>query len=732
MEQKINYTTPAEVLKNVFGYDEYKPLQREVIENVLARRDTLAIMPTGGGKSLCYQIPALIFPGLTVVVSPLISLMKDQVEQMNAAGVPALFLNSSLSYEAYQENMDRVWKRQVKLLYVAPETLLTQRILDLLDKVGVDCLTIDEAHCISEWGHDFRPEYRQLLGVRARFPGAVCLALTATATPRVRTDIMNTMHFDAADEFVASFNRENLNIEVAPKQEPLAQTLEFLERFPDQSGIIYCFSRKQVDDLAGFLGRKGYSVRPYHAGLEDDARRRNQELFIRDDVQIIVATIAFGMGINKPNVRFILHYDLPKSIEGYYQEIGRAGRDGLPSTCRLLYSYSDIMKLKYFIDQKDTVEQRVAYEHLEAMRRYAESETCRRVPLLAYFGETYTADNCGMCDRCLDDGSSAVDITVAAQKFLSCVYRTGESFGAVHVVDVLLGSENQKILKFGHQALTTYGIGKDLGRKQWLHIGRQLVAKGLLVQDDLYGSLKLTRAGRDALRNRELVMGTLLVEKKPAAAKKYGELDFDQGLFDVLRRLRKQLADEAHVPPYVIFSDRTLVELAAYRPLSAESLLEINGVGQVKSQSYGPAFLEAVRAYCREHGLAEVSKPRSVRAAPAAAARAQTEPDGSARHQQVAAAYNAGQSIPELMEQYGVKQGTILEHLQRYAQEGHSLRRGPDLLGLSKLPSVQQTAALQAFAELGADLLKPVFERLDGTVDYDELKILRLIYLSQP
>src|ERR671923_2826901 len=393
--------TPAYILKNTFGYDTFRPLQFEVIENVLAGHDTLAVMPTGGGKSLCYQIPSLLFNGLTVVVSPLISLMKDQVEQLRAVGVPALFLNSSLAPYEYQENMEYVKRGEVRLLYVAPETLLTPRILSLLASVNVDLLTIDEAHCISEWGHDFRPEYRQIVEIRKRFPNAVCLALTATATARVRQDIRTTLKFTTTNEFIASFNRENLYIEVVNKRDPIGQTVQILERFKDQSGIIYCFSRKQVDELAAYLASKGYSVRPYHAGLEDSERRRNQEAFIRDDAQIIVATIAFGMGINKPNVRFVIHFDLPKSIEGYYQEIGRAGRDGLPAQCILLYSYSDAAKINYFIDQKERNEQRVAIEHLNAIVRYAEDEiTCRRKPLLNYFGESISADNCASCDNC--------------------------------------------------------------------------------------------------------------------------------------------------------------------------------------------------------------------------------------------------------------------------------------------------------------------------------------------
>jgi ATP-dependent DNA helicase RecQ len=353
MSSTANLLSPSSILKNTFGYDTFRPFQCEVIENVMARRDTLAVMPTGGGKSLCYQIPALLFDGLTVVVSPLISLMKDQVEQLCAFGIPALFLNSSLAPQEYRENMESVKRGEVKLLYIAPETLLTTRILALLAEVKVDLLTIDEAHCISEWGHDFRPEYRQLVEVRKRFPEAICLALTATATSRVRQDIRTTLKFSTTNEFIASFNRENLYIEVARKRDAFAQTIDLLERYKDQSGIVYCFSRRQVDELAAYLTSKGYSVRPYHAGLEDMERRKNQEAFIRDDAQIIVATIAFGMGINKPNVRFVIHFDLPKSIEGYYQEIGRAGRDGLPAHCLLMYSYSDVAKINYFIYQKD-------------------------------------------------------------------------------------------------------------------------------------------------------------------------------------------------------------------------------------------------------------------------------------------------------------------------------------------------------------------------------------------
>jgi ATP-dependent DNA helicase RecQ len=717
-------TTPASILKNVFGYDHFRPLQQEIITNVLNKKDTLAIMPTGGGKSLCYQIPGLIFPGLTVVVSPLIALMKDQVEQLHELGVPALFLNSSLSFEEYQENMRQVQSGRSKLLYVAPETLLTPRLFHLLDNAPFACLTIDEAHCISEWGHDFRPEYRRLVEARNRFPQAVCLALTATATRRVREDIKTNLHFEDSNEFVASFNRENLVIEVIPKSNPTRQTLQFIQRFPNQSGIIYCFSRRQVDDLATTLTSKGYSVRPYHAGLTDAERKENQELFIQDDIQIVVATIAFGMGINKPNVRFILHHDLPKSIESYYQEIGRAGRDGLPAHCLLLYSYADVQKLKYFINQKEDRERQVANEHLKALTRYAESDVCRRVPLLAYFGEKYTNENCGMCDSCLGGEKDLVDITIPVQKFLSCVKRSGELFGATHVVDILLGTNNEKVLKFGHQHLSTYGIGRDLTKKQWMHISRQLVQRGMLTQDDRYGSLKITPKAVEVLRGNEKFLGILEAEKTVApGVEKAVEVEHDHALFEILRQKRKNLADAAHVPPYVIFSDKTLIEMATYYPTSQNGMKKIFGVGSRKLAKFGQIFMEAIAEYCNKNHLVEKRRPGTKRSG---------EIQGKERepkHIQVGKAYNAGACVQELMEQFNVQEGTIINHLSKYILDGHSLR-SDEFFTLPDLPDELRQRVMEALKSLGVDYLKPIYESLDGAVTYDDLKILRLIYLN--
>ena len=712
--------TSASILKETFGYDTFRPLQREVIENVMARRDTLAVMPTGGGKSLCYQIPSLLFDGLTVVVSPLISLMKDQVEQLRAFGVPALFLNSSLGPQEYQENMDYVKRGEVKLLYVAPETLLTPRILTLLAGLKVDCLTIDEAHCISEWGHDFRPEYRQLVQVRKQFPQAVCLALTATATSRVRQDIRSTLQFATSNEFVASFDRKNLFIEVLPKRDATRQTMDMLERYKDQSGIVYCFSRKQVDDLASYLISRGYSARPYHAGLEDIERKRNQEAFIRDDVQIIIATIAFGMGINKPNVRFVIHYDLPKSVEGYYQEIGRAGRDGLPAHCLLLYSYSDVAKLNYFIDQKEGEERRVAIQHLNAIVGYAEDETsCRRKPLLNYFGESYAADNCSNCDNCNSSPTPLTDVTIPAQKFLSCVKRAGEKFGAGHITDILLGSKNEKVLRWGHEKLSTYGIGGELTQKQWMHLARQLLSMGYLKQEGEYRTLGLTPKALEALRKRAPIMGVLQEAErvKKKEGKKEG-IEYNHALFAILRQKRKEMADEAGVPPYVIFPDRTLTEMAAYYPQSTAGLLNISGVGQVKLVQYGDAFLDVIRAYSEKHGLKEKRKeaPRE-------------KSDSNRRYVIVAEAYNAGDTVDDLMRRYGVAVGTILDHLSRYLAAGNALRKDSDLQSLTSATPDQQQAVFAAFNELSSTYLKPIYDKMNGALNYDDLKILRLLYL---
>ncbi|MBI5593341.1 MAG: DNA helicase RecQ [Deltaproteobacteria bacterium] len=711
------------ILKNTFGYEEFRPLQQEIIENILGRKDTLVIMPTGGGKSLCYQIPALIFEELTVVVSPLISLMKDQVEQLTALGVGAVVLNSTLSFEEYGQNISRILRNDVRLLYLAPETLLMPKTLAMLSSRRVDCIAIDEAHCISEWGHDFRPEYRQMVEVRNQFPKAVCVALTATATPRVQKDIQNCLNFETANAFIASFNRKNLFLQIVQKTSPVLQTIEFIKRFPNQPGIIYCLARKQVDDLTQTLTKAGFSVKPYHAGLSDSERRQNQERFIRDDVQIMTATIAFGMGINKPNIRFVLHYDLPQNIESYYQQIGRAGRDGLRAHCLLLFGYSDIHKIKYFINQKADKEKRTAIMHLSALIGLAETGDCRRIPLLTYFGEKYAKPECGMCDNCASGEQTLSDLSIPAQKFLSCVKRCEEMFGAEHIIDVLRGGKTQKVVKFSHQDLSTYGIGKEYSKQEWFYLSRQLLQKGLMIQDMEHGSLKLTQKAWEVLRGKELFLGKMDAKPEAPAPIKDSENGCDQSLFALLREKRKELADMTNVPPYVIFPDKTLIEMAIFFPQSPESLRHLHGVGAIKSERYGHYFLDIISRYCKAQNIPE--KPKIILNPEAVI----LEKAAKRKYIIIGETYNSGKTIKELAADFNVKISTITTHLFNYISDGYPIRPGDEFLTLSALTPDQQTAVLETYDRLGTEQLKPVFDALNEKICYDELHLLRLYYL---
>ncbi|NQT64317.1 MAG: DNA helicase RecQ [Candidatus Marinimicrobia bacterium] len=712
------------ILKDIFGYDDFRPLQKEVIENVLKKKDTLCIMPTGSGKSLCYQIPALLFDGLTIVVSPLISLMEDQVKQLEALGVEALMLNSSLSTNEYQNNIQLIRQSKVRLLYLAPETLLMERTLALLESQKVASFIIDEAHCISEWGHDFRPEYRRLMDIRKRFPEAVCLALTATATQRVQQDIQKSLRFDKSASFVASFNRENLFLEIKHKSQSAQQTLDFLARFPDQSGIIYCLSRKQVDEMAEFLQDEGYSVQPYHAGLSPEVRQQNQASFIRDDTQIMVATIAFGMGINKPNVRFVLHYDLPSNIESYYQQIGRAGRDGLRADCLFLFGYGDIRKIKYFIGQKNESEQVVAHTQLNALVGLAETDDCRRIPLLTYFGETYNDVNCGMCDNCLAEDQTSRDVTIPAQQFLSCVKHSEQIFGAGQIIDILRGSKSQKVKKFGHQELSTYGIGKDFSKTEWFYLSRQFVQKGLLIQDMEHGSLKLTAKAWEVLRGNQNISARL-EERQEKRAQPKTEQPYDSSLFELLRQLRKTLADDSNVPPYVVFPDKTLIEMAIYFPQSEVAMLQLHGVGKVKFVRYGTSFIQSIAEYCQTNQLKEKPKDRTH-----GKITSLTKTIGTPRHQIVGEKFNSGSTILVLSKEFKVQKNTILDHLYRYSAEGNALRTTSDFLELSQLSSTTQKEVCKALEQHGTITLRPVFEALGQEISYQELKIIRLHFLA--
>ncbi|MEP7217573.1 MAG: DNA helicase RecQ [Bacteroidota bacterium] len=579
------------VLTRYFGYGSFRPMQEEIIDHILAGQDTFVLMPTGGGKSLCYQLPALLMNGITIVVSPLIALMKDQVDSLGESGVAATFLNSSLPAGESSKRLGDIFRGKYKLLYLAPERLLMEGFLEIVQKLPISLIAIDEAHCISEWGHDFRPEYRKLREVRALFPTIPVVALTATATEQVQADIVKQLNLQQGRIFKASFDRENLYYEVRAKQETYEQIKKYLKTRKGESGIIYCGSRKGVDSLTEKLQRDGFGAVAYHAGLTAKERTTRQDDFIRDNAQIIVATIAFGMGIDKPNVRFVLHYDLPKNLEGYYQETGRAGRDGLPSECILFYSYGDKMKIDYFIDDKTPQNQMLARKQLAQVIRYAESTLCRHRLLAEYFGETYHGTNCGRCDNCVKPVEH-VDATVLAQKFLSCVRRTGERFGAGYVIDVLAGSENAKILSNRHSNLPVYGIGKDHSKKEWLQLSRQLLAMGYVVQGD-YNVLKLTQKSLGVLLGEEKVfVKPLREEKTKFVAAAAGPVDED--IFTRLRRLRKKLADEHDLPPYIIFSDASLRDMASRRPGTLEEFAEISGVGERKLEMYGRIFLEEI------------------------------------------------------------------------------------------------------------------------------------------
>lgn len=595
-------------LKTTFGYGAFRPLQREIIETSLAGRDVFALLPTGGGKSMCFQLPALHRGGLTVVVSPLIALMKDQVDQLQAAGVAATFLNSSLSSGEARSRLAGLHRGEWRLLYVAPERLMLDGWQENLKEWKVTALAIDEAHCISEWGHDFRPEYRQIARLREFLPDVPVMALTATATGRVREDIVKHLKLREPSVFVASFNRPNLTYRVMAKDKPSEQIAAFVRRREDESGIVYCATRAATERTAEALAKRGFSARPYHAGLDGAVRAENQELFLRDEVKIICATIAFGMGINKPNVRWVIHADLPKNLEGYYQETGRAGRDGLPSDCLLLYSGGDIAKQTHFIDEMtDAHEQQVARQQLRLMSHYAESPGCRRVELLAYFGEVWPTDSCGACDNCMEPRET-YDGTVLAQKFMSCVVRCRQAsrfgVGLNHITEVLTGADTEKIRRWGHDRLSTYGIGKDLARPAWAAVGRELLRLGLLTQGEgEYPTLELTEEGRETLRARRAVTLTKSMVRPTAkrVVRREGDIACDEILFARLRELRKRLADERGVPAYVIFGDATLRQMARVYPVAVAEMGGIFGMGEKKRAEFGEVFAEAVAGYLQDN-----------------------------------------------------------------------------------------------------------------------------------
>jgi ATP-dependent DNA helicase RecQ len=599
--QEDNLST---TLRTYFGFTDFRPNQKEIILAILHQRDVFAIMPTGGGKSLCYQLPALVLPGLCLVISPLISLMKDQVDAANDTGISSAYFNSTLTAREKREVIIRLQKKDLKLLYISPERFTVPEFQDILTKIQVSLVAVDEAHCVSEWGHDFRPDYLSLSTLVDIFPDVPVAAFTATATQKVQEDIIQRLRLREPFKVRASFDRPNLSYRVLPKRKYKDQIVSFLSGRPNQSGIIYRTTRKEVDSLASYLKKQGYKALPYHAGLDEETRTRNQESFNKDKVNIMVATIAFGMGIDKSNIRFVVHADLPKNMEGYYQETGRAGRDGEPADCLLYFGRGDLFTIKYFIDRMaDAEEQKRALDNLSKVLRFAQSNVCRRKQILAYFDEIYPKPNCGTCDVCCDQTETA-DATIDAQKALSAVARSGGGFGAVQVADILIGADTDKIRRFGHDKIKTFGAGKDRPKSYWRDIIDELAAQGYLEKTGAHMlGLQLSGTAGEILQGAAKFY-TLVPPPTPAVSPspRRGSPSGmeDDGLFSRLRELRRSIAEEKGVPPYIIFSDKTLRDMAQKQPTDDRGLLLVSGVGEYKLQHYGARFITAVKEFCLE------------------------------------------------------------------------------------------------------------------------------------
>ncbi|MEO1690315.1 MAG: DNA helicase RecQ [Cyanobacteria bacterium J06631_6] len=705
----VTFASLEDSLKHYFGHDTFRPGQKKIIEAALQNKDLLTIMPTGGGKSLCFQLPALLRTGLTIVVSPLIALMQDQVDALQDNGINATYLNSTLEYEERRSRQIAILKNQIKLLYVAPERLLNERFALFLDRVnrdvGISAIAIDEAHCVSEWGHDFRPEYSRLKQIRQRYPQVPLQALTATATKRVRQDIVSQLELQSPDIHVASFDRTNIYYEIQPKDRNIYPKLLRAIKAESGAGIVYCLSRKSVEEVATRLQRDGIDALPYHARLPVKERSSNQTSFLRDDVQVIVATVAFGMGINKPDVRFVFHYDLPRSLESFYQESGRAGRDGEPSKSVLFFSLGDYKKVEFLINQKpDVNEQRIAKQQLRQVIDYAEGNDCRRKIILRYFGERYPG-NCDKCDNCLHP-KPIEDWTVEAQKFLSCVARCQEKFGTNHIVDVLIGSRKQKIRQYGHHLLSTYGIGKGRTADEWRMLGRSLIHQGFVGQTtDGFPVLKLNKRSWEVFRGQLKV--EIAVDKSPGKTQKtYNPRKAEaELLFEKLRKLRKQIADHNSLPPYMIFADSSLKLMAQLRPQNITEFANLSGVNKYKAQQYGDRFISEILEFNEQHQL-PISLPSKSQMATLQL------------HQQ-------GLSVVEIAQARGFAERTINTHLSELLAMNQPV-------ALNKLVTAsKQQAIIEAIEKVGDLTLKTIKEALNQDYSYEEISLVRGWWRSQ-
>ncbi len=713
-----------QALQKYFGYTSFLPLQEEIVKDILLKNDVFALMPTGGGKSLCYQLPALLLDGVTIVVSPLIALMKDQVDGLKANGIAAAYINSSLRFDEIQHIKLELLENRISILYVAPERIMLPDFLLFLQRLNISLIAVDEAHCISEWGHDFRPEYRQLKLLKEHFPQAPLIALTATAIPEVQKDIITQLRLTNSKIYKASLNRENLFYQVKPKDNAYHQLLQYLnlKNHKRDPGIIYCYSRKSADDLANKLQKDGFRALPYHAGLGADLRAETQDKFVKDDVEIIVATIAFGMGVDKSNIRFVIHYDLPKNLESYYQETGRAGRDGLRSDCILFFSHGDKRKIEYFIEQKgDETEKRIGYKKLLDMVNFCEGRTCRRKILLDYFGEACNENetNCGNCDNCLEP-KETIDGTFIAQKIISCVSQVRERFGMSYIADVLCGSKSQKIICNLHDTLTTYGTGKEYAKKQWQAFIRELVQLGYLKSEgDKYPIVKLTPRSRDILSKKERVLLTKPTEEVQIA-QKYFDVGFDHGLFEILRSLRKGLADAEGMPPYIIFHDSCLKAMATQFPRSLSDFRKIGGVGESKFEKYGELFVKEIVDYCKEHNV----EPKAINVRDYNPTPVKIKTMKTSTLQETLELYKQNLTIEEIAQKRNLAIGTIASHIEKLILSGEEI-------SIDKFVDIyRQEHIIRAMSILGIERLAPIKEKLGDDYSYEEIRLVMASKMS--
>ena len=727
------YTTPPihDILKNYFGYDQFRPLQEEIITHILSGRDAVVLMPTGGGKSLCYQLPALAMDGVTIVISPLIALMKDQVDNLKLDGVAAEYINSTLPFPEILRIQDAARNQQLKILYVAPERLALPGFQAFLQDLKVSLIAIDEAHCISEWGHDFRPDYRNLANLRQEFPQVPVVALTATATPFVRDDIIAQLKLTDPKIFQSSFNRENLFYHIWPKKNAFQSLVNFLSQYKNQPTIIYCFSRKDTELVASKLCAQGFPAVAYHAGLEDQIRSEVQDKFIRDEVSIIVDTIAFGMGIDKPDIRLIVHYDLPKSVEGYYQETGRAGRDGLPSGCLLFYSWGDKIKQDFFIDQiVDEQEKAKAQGKLARIVEFCQSQKCRRKFLLEYFGEQWDKPNCGRCDICITP-LEEFDATEIVQNILKTIALTGGRFGAGHLVDVLRGAETEKIFERRHDRLAVYGVAKDFSTRELRRIIDLLLDRNLIVKTPgEYPTLIMSKSGQQLMTTNEKINlpkpppMSVAKDAGKSTGKMVQDLKYDQVLFEKLRALRKKIADEKNVPPFMVFPDRSLFEMAFYFPQDTRGMGRIFGVGDKKLREFGQIFVEEIADY-----LKTARPPRPAPSQPLAASGRKQEPS-----QKNVSTYDETQklidqklTLSEIARQRNLAVGTILSHLEKIVQDGYGINR----LEFLRPAEPKFSKIRSAFEIYGTGKLSPVKEFLGVEFSYDDIRLARIFLVEQ-